>query len=97
MAQIIWNKRASRQFGALQEYLTEEFGEKTTATFTTRTFTFIELLLKHPQIGSLEDKEKNIRGFVLHSNTTVFYKEEQGNIYILSFFDNRQSPGKEKF
>ncbi|GAA4307238.1 type II toxin-antitoxin system RelE/ParE family toxin [Nibribacter koreensis] len=94
MAQVIWNKRAAQQLAHLQQYLQEEFGEKTTQTFTVRVFKFLELLVKYPQIGSLENPEKGIRGFLLHKHTTIFYKQKQEDIYILALFDNRQQPSK---
>lgn len=96
MARIIWNKRAGRQLKELQEYLQEEFGEKTAQAFTAKTFKILELLFRYPRIGTLEDKHKSIRGFVLNRHSTIFYQERQGNIYILALFDNRQNPERKK-
>ena len=92
MAQIIWNKRASNQFAKIQEYLFQEFGEDTVKQFTFRTFQVLELLLKYPQAGNLENKTKGIRGFVLHKHTTIYYKPQNSDIFILAVFDNRQNP-----
>ncbi|NDK55409.1 type II toxin-antitoxin system RelE/ParE family toxin [Pontibacter fetidus] len=94
MAQIVWNKRASKQLADLQNYLQQEFGEKTAQTFTYRIFKFLELLVKYPQIGTLESPEKDIRGFLLHRHTTILYKQKEETIYILALFDNRQNPQK---
>jgi plasmid stabilization system protein ParE len=46
MAQIVWNRRASKQLADLQNYLQQEFGEKAAQTFTYRIFQFLELLVK---------------------------------------------------
>ncbi len=94
MAQIVWNKRASKQLADLQSYLQDEFGEKTAQTFTYRIFKFLELLVNYPQIGTLESPGKEIRGFLLHRHTTILYKQKEEIIYILALFDNRQSPRK---
>lgn len=94
MARIIWNKRASRQFEQIQQYLEKEFGERSAGLFTSRLFNFLELLTKYPEIGTLENKKKNIRGFLLHRHTTILYKKGKNVIYILSVFDNRQDPAK---
>lgn len=94
MAQIVWNKRASKQVAELQNYLQREFGEKTAQTFTYRIFKFLELLSKYPQIGTLENPEKDIRGFLLHRHTTILYKQQKETIYVLALFDNRQNPQK---
>lgn len=94
MAQIVWNKRASRQFEKIQDYLIKEFGEKATEEFTNRVFNFLDLLANYPDIGTMENKDKNIRGFLLHRHTTLFYKLDRDKIYLLSLFDNRQDPKK---
>lgn len=94
MAQIIWNKRATVQLAKLQRYLQEEFGENTAKTFTNKLFKFLDLLARYPQIGTLENVDKGIRGFLLHRHTTILYKQQEETIYILALFDNRQSPEK---
>jgi plasmid stabilization system protein ParE len=96
MAQVKWNKRASRQFADLQEYLLKEFGENTVRKFTTNVIKFLGLLVKHPHLGTIENKENEIRGFVLHRHTTILYKAQQSSIFVLSIFDNRQNPAKKK-
>lgn len=96
MAQIVWNTRASKQFTDIQDYLEKEFGENAVRKFTSYTFSFLEILSKYPQIGSLENAAKNIRGFLLHRHTTIFYAYKEDTIYILSFFDNRQRPSKKQ-
>jgi len=70
MARVVWNKRASKQLQELQELLEQEFGIKTVKTFTNRLFKFLDLLIKYPHIGTLENKTEDIRGFLLHRHTT---------------------------
>ena len=94
MAQIVWNKRASKQFEKIQDYLISEFGERVTEEFTNRVFNFLDLLANYPDIGTIENKDKNIRGFLLHRHTILFYKYDGDKIYLLSVFDNRQDPKK---
>ncbi|WP_192821836.1 type II toxin-antitoxin system RelE/ParE family toxin [Rufibacter sp. LB8] len=94
MAQIIWHKRATQQFQAIQTYLLEEFGKKAAKEFTFHSFQFLELLQQFPTLGTIENPEKNIRGFVLHRHTTLLYKSVNEKIYLLAFFDNRQNPSK---
>lgn len=94
MAQLKWNRRASKQFADLQEYLFHEFGETTVKSFTSRLFNFLDLLQKYPHLGTLENKEKEVRGFVLQKHTTILHKEYQDSIYILTLFENRQNPDK---
>jgi plasmid stabilization system protein ParE len=97
MAQVVWNRKAVRQFEKIQEYLSKEFGDKTTEEFTKRVFNFLDLLSDYPDLGTVENKERNIRGFLLHRHTTLFYKIGSDKIYLLAMFDNRQDPKKPKY
>ncbi len=56
MALIVWNKRAIRQFLNIQDYLLDEFGEKATKDFTNRVLNFLDLLIKYPELGTLENR-----------------------------------------
>ncbi len=41
--------------------------------------------------------ERGIRGFTIVKNINIFYLVEDKAIYLLDFFDNRQSPEKKNF
>lgn len=45
-------------------------------------------------MGTLENKEKQIRGFVITKHNTLFYRIEEDKIILITFFDNRQNPIK---
>lgn len=74
MAQIVWNKRASRQFEELQRYLQEEFGEKTAETFTSGIFRILELLLQYFYIGNIEEAGKRYKRLPATPEYTILYK-----------------------
>jgi len=94
---VIWNRRASNSFNSIIEYLQQEWGNNVTKNFVTRTYQIIELLSEFPEIGTIENKEKQIRGFVVTKHNTLFYRIEDKNIILLNFFDNRQHPDKKAF
>jgi hypothetical protein len=54
-------------------------------------------LVEFPEIGTLENVERNIRGFVIVRQITIFYKVSGNKIILLDFFDNRQEPKKRKY
>jgi hypothetical protein len=45
-------------------------------------------------MGTLEIKEKNLRGFQLTNQTRVFYRVKKNCIIILTLIDSRQNPKK---
>ncbi|WPU97659.1 type II toxin-antitoxin system RelE/ParE family toxin [Mucilaginibacter sp. cycad4] len=93
---IIWNRLASNKFNAIIAYLEQEWGENVTRNFVINTYKIIELIANYPEMGTLENKEKQIRGFVITKHNTLFYRVEEDKIILLTFFDTRQSPGKTK-
>jgi len=50
------------------------------------------ILSEFPEIGSLQYPEKNIRGFSLTKQISIFYKVEIEHIILLDLFDNRSDP-----
>jgi plasmid stabilization system protein ParE len=95
--QIVWSKRAVEKFDGIIDYLSKEWGEKVTSSFVRKVYDFIDLLAEYPEIGSLENTKKYIRGFILIKQICVFYKIKRDAIIILSFFDTRQNPKRKRF
>ena len=78
-------------------YLYEEWGEVVTKAFVKKVYDFLDILVEFPEIGSVEHIERNIRGFVIVKQLTLFYKIKDDKIILLNFFDNRQGPSQKKY
>jgi len=87
---VKWSKYADQSFDQILNYLETEWGEKVTRAFVRRTYEFLDLLVEFPEIGSLENPERQIRGFVLIKQVTVYYIRKADTIILLNFYDNRQ-------
>jgi plasmid stabilization system protein ParE len=94
---IVWNRRASNNFNSIIIYLQGEWGDNVTRNFVVRTYQLIELLASNPEMGAIEHFEKQIRGIVITKHNTLFYRIEEENLILLSFFDNRQHPRKKTY
>lgn len=57
----------------------------------------IGILAEYPEIGTLENEEKEIRGLTIVKQVNVFYKVKDNQLSILNFFDNRQDPKERRF
>ena len=95
--EIVWSLRADKKFDKILEYLVKEWGHKVTKSFVKKVYDFLDILSEFPEIGTLENKEKGIRGFVIIKQVSIFYIIRNNRIIILNFFDNRQSPAKKRF
>jgi plasmid stabilization system protein ParE len=89
---VKWSKYSDQSFDRILDYLEAEWGENVTRAFVRRTYEFLDLLAEFPEIGSMENPEKQIRGFVLIKQITVFYIRKTDSIILLNFYDNRQKP-----
>ena len=93
---IVWSKRANLKFDQIISYLIDKWGEKSAKQFIGRVFDFLEILPEFPEIGSVENKEKNIRGFTIVKQVNLYYRIQNDKIILILFFDNRQNPKKKK-
>ena len=91
---IFWTKRALSNFDKIIDYLEKDFGDITTRTFAIRVHSFVDNLQEFPELGAIQHTEKQIRGFVIVKQVTIFYKIYDDHIRILNLFDNRQHPKK---
>ena len=91
---IFWTKRALVNFDKILEYLEEDFGAIPTQTFVIKVYNFLDNLKDFPELGTLQQIDKQIRGFVIVKQVTIFYKVYDDHVSILNLFDNKQDPKK---
>lgn len=75
---IFWSKKAYEKFDQIIKFLIEEWGEKTTKSFVRKVYDFLEILQEFPEIGTVENKKSNIRGFVIIKQLTLFLQNKTG-------------------
>ncbi|MCX6257782.1 MAG: type II toxin-antitoxin system RelE/ParE family toxin [Bacteroidia bacterium] len=93
---IFWSKQAAERFDSIIEYLDDIWGEHSVSLFVKKVHDFLKILSEFPEIGSLENKGLNIRGFVIIKQITIFYQIRDKKIILLNFYDNRQKPSRKK-
>ncbi len=87
--EIVWTKRANRKFNKIIEYLELEWGQLVTENFVKRTYDIIYLIADQPELGTVENQENKIRGFLLTKHNKLFYRVTDKQIILLNFFDTR--------
>jgi len=91
---IVWSKTAEKQFDEIVDYLQKEWSETLAARFVRKCNEIFDLLKMYPEAGSIELREKRIRGFLVSKQVRLFYRLSSRQIKFLSFFDTRLSPEK---
>jgi plasmid stabilization system protein ParE len=92
--EIRWTTRADIKLDQIIIYLQTEWGESVVKAFMRKLYDFLGILSEFPEIGSIQWPDKNIRGFSLTKQFSIFYKIEGDQIILLDFFDNRSDPKK---
>jgi plasmid stabilization system protein ParE len=95
--EILWTRLADRKFDKIIDYLLNARNQRVTESFVKNVYDTIDILAEFPELGTIEHKEKGIRGFTIVKQINVFYKVIDNKIIILNFFDNRQAPEKKRF
>jgi plasmid stabilization system protein ParE len=93
---IFWSERAKNDYKDILKYLNQTWSSKELREFANKIEKNTLHLISHPEIGTIS-KKKAIRRLVISKQTSLYYKIIHENIYIITLFDNRQSPGKLKF
>jgi plasmid stabilization system protein ParE len=86
---VVWIRRANNRFDKIIDYLNQEWGANVTRNFVQKTFDILELISDQPELGTLEDREKQIRGFLLTKQNRLFYRVTENEIVVLNLFDTR--------
>lgn len=92
--QISFTKRAQGHYHSILIYLLDEWGANTANVFEQKVLDFFAVLSEFPEMGSLEEPDKMIRGFQLTKQIRVLYRIKGKRIIVLAFFDVRQNPYK---
>ena len=95
--EIYWTRQADRKFDKILDFLLNEWNQQVIESFVKKVYDTLDILAEFPEIGTIEHKEKDIRGFTIVKQINVFYKIIDNKIIILDFFDNRQAPEKKRF
>lgn len=91
---IFLTKRAQRNYYKIKEFISDKWSENVANAFQQKTIHFLDLLENFPEMGTIENEAKQIRGFQMTKQTKVFYRIKGQKIIILTFFDVRQDPNK---
>ncbi len=91
---IKWSIRASEEYLVVLSYLISEWGIEQAETFQRRVEEQTDRIVRSPKHFPIINKKKMIRKCVVTPHNTIFFREGNNEIDILTFFDTRQNPNK---
>ncbi|MFN9688318.1 MAG: type II toxin-antitoxin system RelE/ParE family toxin [Bacteroidota bacterium] len=89
---ILWTAFALKELEKTREYLEENWTEKELRTLAESIEEKLALISQNPNLFQASDNKKNIRRVVIQTYNTLYYRFENEQIEIISFFSNRQNP-----
>ena len=92
---IFWTEHAASELEKTIQYLQTEFSDKEISKLLIKLEETLELISINPKIFPISDK-KGIHKEILLKYNSIYYREINNTVEILSFFSNRQNPKKRK-
>lgn len=92
---IRWTSNALRELQQAFEYLESEFTERELNKLGSEIEHITKLISQNPYLSQKSEFKNIYRAVILRYNT-MYYRINNGEIEILSFFSNRQSPKNRK-
>ncbi len=90
--QVVWNKKAIRNFEKIVNYLEKEISETAAAKFIQKIDMLIEKVHKYPEIGRKASKTKTIRQYRIDKYRKMYYRKRGRKLTIVFIFDDRRNP-----
>ncbi|MEI6594399.1 MAG: hypothetical protein WCO28_02480 [Bacteroidota bacterium] len=94
--EIIWSPESERTFFKVIEYLRLKWTEREVENFIEATENIIKYISVNP-IMFRKTNKKNIHEALITPHNLLIYKIYSDKIFLITFYDTRQSPKKKKF
>lgn len=91
--EIIWSKRANYTFYNIQNYLDQYWSPTVAQKFIQDVLRVITLLEKNPLLGK-HNSNLICREIVISKHITLYYRIQENQIELITFYNNRQKPIK---
>jgi plasmid stabilization system protein ParE len=93
---ILWTDFALKELEKTIKYLEKNWTEKELRNLAESIDEKLALISQNPNSFQISDYKKDIRRVVIITYNTLYYRFENEQIEIISFFSNRQNPKKRK-
>ena len=91
---IVLSNRASKNLEKLLEYLETKQSKRVKDNFIKKLDRSLQILKEKPESSPKSEILKGLHRCVITKQTTVFYKFDSKNLYVVTIFDTRQNPDK---
>jgi plasmid stabilization system protein ParE len=93
---IFWTGFALDELADTIKYLEENWTEKEVRNFSKNLEETIVFISKNPNLFQRSDIKKDIRRAIVAKHNTLYYRQTNDQVEIISLFSHRQDPKKRK-
>jgi plasmid stabilization system protein ParE len=93
---IKWSVKAKFNYDNVLSYLDENWSKKEVENFIKKTESILNIISHQPYIFKAASHKK-VRKAILGKQNSLFYLVLDSEVYLLSFWDNRMDPKKNKY
>lgn len=90
---ILWTNHALKELSETYDYLETNFTEREMKKLSLEIDKTLKLISINPRLFPLSEF-KGVRKIAIKKFNTMYYRENENTVEILSFFSNRQNPDK---
>jgi len=96
---ILWTDHALEELSQTFQYLELNFSEKETSCLANQIESVLRYISKYPKLYPESSRREGVRRAIIAKFNTLYYRVniDKNQIEILSFFPNREDPGKLEF
>ncbi len=94
---VIINKRFTKKVVKVSQYLEKDWSIKVAQDFLAKVDEKIDLISKHPTIGSPSQKIAGIRKVILTRHNHIYYRVRDKKVIFVNMLAPRQDPKKNKY
>ncbi|CAD0009391.1 type II toxin-antitoxin system RelE/ParE family toxin [Flavobacterium salmonis] len=93
---ILWTDFALKELEKTIEYLEENWTEKELHHLAIKIEETLSFISENPNLFQISDVKKGIRRVIILNHNTLYYRFQNNQIEIISFFSNKQNPTKRR-
>ncbi|TKG91976.1 type II toxin-antitoxin system RelE/ParE family toxin [Puteibacter caeruleilacunae] len=93
---IILTKRAESKLIKLLEYLEQNWSVRIRNKFLKKLRKSLNVLKEQPDSFPKSIENRGLHRYVMTKQTTIYYRFDLENLYVITFFDTRQNPRRLK-
>ena len=94
---VVYSKLTKSKLIQISDYLIENWSLQIAQKFQKTFLDKVEFLARNPKIGRLSSRYSYVRSISITKHNRLYYQFNEHTIFLITVFDTRQHPVKNKF